>query len=76
MEQNYIRSEEGNTVSFSLVMLRDNNFETRGHNLKICKQRCRLNIRKYSFVHRCTDVWNNLQQSVVDAPDIQSFEGK
>ena len=45
------------------------------HNLKIFKEeRCRLNIRKKSFIYRSTDVWNSLPQSVVDAPSVQSFE--
>ena len=46
----------------------------RGHNLNIFKERCRLNIRKNSFIYRSTDVWNSLPQSVVDAPSVQSFE--
>ena len=47
-----------------------------GHNLKIFKERCRLNIRKNSFIYLSTDVWNSLPQSVVDAPSVQSFEAK
>ena len=48
----------------------------RGHNLKIFKERCRLNIRKNSFIYRSTYVWNSLPQSVVDASSVQSFEVK
>jgi ribosomal protein L33 len=33
---------------------------SRGHNYKIFKIRHRLNIRKYSFIHRSVDTWNNL----------------
>ena len=64
------------TVTSNFVTLRDNDSITRGHNLKIFKERCRLNIRKNSFVYRSTDVWNSLPQSVVDAPSVQSFEGR
>ena len=46
-------------VSSNFVTLRDNELDTRGHHLKIFKERCRLNI-KNSFIHRCTDVWNSL----------------
>ena len=56
--------------------LRENDSITRGHNLKIFKERCRLNIRKNSFVYRSTGVWNSLPQYVVDAPSVQSSEVK
>ena len=56
------------------VTLMENDSITRGHNLKIFKERCRLNIRNNSFIFRSTDVWNSLPQSVVDAPSVQSFE--
>ena len=46
----------------------------RGHQYKLEKTRCRLDTRKYSFVHRCTDNWNNLPEHVVTAPSVQSFE--
>ena len=62
------------SVTSNVVTLRENDSITRGHNLKIFKERCRLNIRKKSFIYRSTDVWNNLPQSVVDAPSVQSFE--
>ena len=52
-------------VSSNFVTLRVNESDTRGHHLKIFKERCRLNIKKNSFIHRCTDVWNSLPQSVV-----------
>ena len=62
-------------VTSNFVSLRENDLTTRGHNLKIFKERCRLNIQKNSFVYRSTDIWNSLR-SVVDAPSVQSFEGK
>ena len=62
-------------VSSNFVTLRVNESDTRGHHLKIFKERCRLNI-KNSFIHRCTDVWNSLPQYVVGAPSVQSFERK
>ena len=63
-------------VSSNFVTLRVNESDTRGHHLKIFKERCRLNIKKNLFIHRCTDVWNSLPQSVVGAPSVQSFERK
>ena len=63
-------------VTSNFVTLRENYSVTRGHNLKKISERCRLNIRKNSFIYRSTDVWNSLPQSVVDAPSVQSFEVK
>jgi len=48
--------------------IRKNNSITRGHNLKIVKEKCRLNIRKQSLIYRNTGVWNSMPQSAVDAP--------
>ena len=55
-------------VSSHFVTLRVNELDTRGHHLKIFKERCRLNIKK---PHLYTDA-----QSVVGAPSVQSFERK
>ena len=47
---------------------------TRGHSLKIKKIRPRLKLRRCSFPLRCTDHWNNLPTSVVEAISVASFE--
>ena len=49
---------------------------TRGHSKKIYKTRTRLDVRKYSFVHRSVDIWNNLPSSVVSAKTVKSFEAR
>ena len=64
------------SVTSNFVTLRENDSITRGHNLNIFKERCRLNIGNKSFIYRPTDVWNSLPQSVVDAPSVQAFEVK
>ena len=46
---------------------------TRGHNHKILKVHTRLDKRKYSFVHRSANLWNNLPLNVVNAPNVNSF---
>ena len=46
----------------------------RGHSFKIYKICPRLNIRKYSFIHRSVDTWNNLPELVVNAKTVKSFE--
>ena len=69
-------NKKQNILLHNFITLRDTESCTRGHHLKIFKGRCRLNIKQNSFIHRCTDVWNSLPQSVVEAPSVQSFEGK
>ena len=48
--------------------------ETRGHNLKIFKQQCRLNSRKYFFSQRVVNDWNKLPKLAVQAKNLQSFK--
>ena len=38
---------------------------TRGHKLKLKKQFCKTNCRKYSFSQRVINDWNSLPQSIV-----------
>ena len=47
---------------------------TRGHRYKLYKTRSRLNVRKYSFCCRVTDIWNSLPSDVVEAKSVHSFE--
>ena len=49
---------------------------TRGHNLSLKKSRFKLDVRKYAFTVRITDIWNNLPQHVVNAPSVKSFENR
>ena len=39
--------------------------KSRGHTLKIRKQRSRLNVRKFVFTNRIADKWNNLKEEIV-----------
>ena len=43
------------------------NSNTRGHSLKLNKNRSRVNCRVFSFANRCIDVWNNLENDIVTA---------
>ena len=49
---------------------------TRGHNLKICKDRFNLDIGKYFFKNRVVDEWYSLPQDIVDAPSVNSFKNQ
>ena len=36
--------------------------------------KARLNVRKYSFTHRVVRIWNSLPESVISAPNIETFK--
>ena len=50
-----------------------NNVRTRGHRLKLVKNRSRLDIRKNFFSQRVVNDWNSLPEVVVEAESINSF---
>ena len=47
---------------------------TRGHNKKLKKLSCRLNVRKYSFTSRVVDIWNSLPEELIVAKTVKDFE--
>ena len=49
---------------------------TRGHSLKLFKERCRLNYRKYLFSQRAVDDWNSLPSKVIDASSVNVFKNR
>ena len=49
---------------------------TRGHNHKIVKQRCNLDLRKKFFSLRIVNEWNSLPASIVEAPTLNSFKAR
>jgi hypothetical protein len=60
-------------VTFTLFSLNSSNI-TRGHSLKLVKNRCRTETRKNFFTNRVVDVWNNLPNSVVTAKNVETFK--
>ena len=53
-----------------------NNVRTRGHRLKLVKNRSKLDIRKNFFSQRVVNDWNSLPETVVDAESINSFKNR
>ena len=47
---------------------------TRGHNFKIHKQPCCLEVRKHCFSYRVVDLWNSLPLDVVNAVNTGIFK--
>ena len=48
---------------------------TRGHTLKIYKQRSRLDCRKFFFSQRIVDEWNALPDKIVTSASVNQFKG-
>ena len=60
-------------ICFSLS--RKNN-RTRGHEVKLIKDQCRLYIRKYSFSQRTVNEWNKLSTDCITASSVNMFINK
>ena len=57
---------------FSLKM----DSRTRGHEVKLVKDQCRLDIRKHSFSQRTINEWNKLSTDCVTASSVNMFKNK
>ena len=49
---------------------------TRGHEVKLVKNQCRLDIRKHSFSQRTINEWNKLSTDCVTASSVNMFKNK
>ena len=49
---------------------------TRGHEVKLVKDQCRLDIRKYSFSQGTTNEWNKLSTDCISASNVNMFKNK
>ena len=49
---------------------------TRGHGKKLKKERCVRDVKKYSFPHRAVELWNGLDESIVNAVSVHSFKAR
>ena len=47
---------------------------TRGHEVKLVKDQCRLDIRKYSFSQRTTIEWNKSSTDCITASSVIVFK--
>jgi hypothetical protein len=47
---------------------------TRGHSLKLHKQACIHDFRKYFFSHGVVDVWNKLPEQVISSASVNMFK--
>ena len=49
---------------------------TRGHEVKLVKDLCRLGIRKHSFSQRTINEWNKLFTDCITASSVNMFKNK
>ena len=49
---------------------------TRGHEVKLVKDQCRLDTRKHSFSQRTINEWNKLSTDCVTASSVNMFKNK
>ena len=54
----------------------DNNTVTRGHSLKLKKERMTARQRRHYFRHRVVNRWNTLTEYVVSAPSLNIFKSR
>ena len=57
-----------------LFMLDENMKGTGGHCLKLRKTRCTSDIIRHFFSNRLVNIWNPLDQWIVDAPSLNAFK--
>ena len=48
--------------------------KTRGHTMKLAKDRSRLDIRKNFYSQRVVEPWNKLPQCAINAPTLLNFK--
>ena len=49
---------------------------TRGHEVKLVKDQCRFDTRKYSFSQRTINEWNKLSTDFITASSVNMFKNK
>ena len=53
-----------------------NDSRTRGHEVKLVKDQCKLDIRKYSFSQSTVNEWNKLSTDCITASSVNIFKNK
>ncbi len=58
------------------IFTRTHETRTRGHDLKLFKERALTSTRANFFTSRVIDTWNSLPQEVVSAPSTDAFKAR
>jgi len=59
-----------------LFQLTPNIHSTIGHQLKLFKKPCRINVRKFFFSQKVVDSWNSLPSNIVESPSINTLKNR
>ena len=59
-----------------VIMVANETKHTRRHSRKIEKSQCSGDVKKFSFPHRTVDVWNGLNEEIVEADSMHTFKNK
>ena len=60
--------------SHKFFTLHEGNYDLRGHQYKLYKDRSRLDLRKFYFSQRVVDSWNKLPCHIVEAETVNCFK--
>ena len=58
------------------LCLDTNKYNTRGHSLKLEKQRFKTSVRGKAFANRVINDWNSLPEEVISAPSLNTFKNR
>jgi len=61
-------------IANDFFSLNQSSYSTRGHNYKLCKNHCRVNIRQHFFTDRVVQPWNSMITSPQDFSSINMFK--
>jgi hypothetical protein len=64
------------TISLESFFEQDNSGRTRGHSLKLKKQRFETDTRKFFFSSRVINRWNGLDNHIINAGTVDTFKGR
>jgi len=62
------------TVDFNCFFERSHYDRTRGHSLKLRKNRVLTDLRQHCFSERIVNMWNTLDEETVSAPSVNSLK--
>ena len=74
MRLKFLRGYENIDRNMFLSLKKDS--RTRGHEVKLVKDQCRLDIRKYSFLQRPINEWNKLSTDCISPSSVNMFKNK
>ena len=70
----YDKETISNFLNFRHSHTREHN--VRGHQYNLYKKTCKKDVRRYSFKCRVTNQWNNLPETIVNSPSLNTFKNR